>query len=296
MAVYGWVECRGALYPSGLPDLDYALNPYVGCEHGCKYCYSKSVLGSRKLAEGWGGFVWAKRGLLDRLEADLRRKPKGLIGVGTVTDPYQPLEAELRLTGESLKLIASHGFKASIQTKSSLVLRDCETIIRAGFDVGITITTLDRGVSQLLEPRASSPESRLKALQKLSSQGVETWLFYGPIIPEVNDSPETVSSIVEAAASAGCSLLIYDKLNLKRWVLEFLTPSLEELKHGLPGRLRKILASEAYWRRLSTLIEEACSRFKIRCEPAFPAPWGYKAPGERLQKSLLPWVRGEKLK
>jgi len=245
------------------------------------------------MAENWGGFVLAKRGLLERLRADLRRRPKGLIGVGTVTDPYQPLEAKLNLTGQALRLIEAYGFKASIQTKSPLVLRDGETIVRAGFDVGVTVTTLDEGVASLLEPGAPPPKARIKALEKLSRLGVETWLFYGPIIPGVNDDPETVSVVVGAAASAGCSLLLYDLLNLKRWVLEFLAPALEELKPGLAGRLRENLNSRAYRENLSSLIQRACSRFRIECKPAFPAPRGFKAPGER-GAGLLPWLEEEK--
>jgi len=296
LAEYGWVECRGALYPSGLPDLDYALNPYVGCEHGCKYCYSKAVFRSRRLAEGWGAFVWAKRRLLDRLRADLKRKPKGMIGVGTVTDPYQPLEAKLKLTSEALRLIAAYGFKASIQTKSPLILRDGKALVRGRFDVGITLTSLNERIASLIEPRAPPPRARLEALRKLSSLGVETWLFYGPIIPEVNDDPETVSRIVEAAVSTGCRLILYDKLNLKRWVFEFLAPTLEELKSGLAGRVRETLNSKAYREKVSTLIQKACSRVGVKCEPAFPAPRGFKAPGERPRENLLAWVSREKLK
>ncbi|MHC1586463.1 MAG: SPL family radical SAM protein [Candidatus Hecatellaceae archaeon] len=288
MISYGWVECRGALYPSGLPDLDYALNPYVGCQHGCVYCYSRSVLGRKDLAERWGSFVWAKRRLLDRLRADLRRKPKGVVGVGTVTDPYQPLEGRLKLTREALKLLEAYGFPASIQTKSPLILRDKDLVARAGFDVGVTITTLDEILAGRLEPGAPPPKARVEALRQLSASGVETWLFYGPIIPEVNDSPEIISQVVKVAVEAGCKTLIYDKLNLKRWVLESLSPVLESLRPGLTSRVRETLAFRGYWARVSRLVEEACEAAGIACEPAFPGPWGHQAPGELLT--------GEKLK
>jgi len=271
---YGWVKCRGALYPSKLPELDYALNPYVGCEHGCAYCYSRALLRDDELARRWGSFVWAKRRFLDRLRADLKRKPKGVIGVGTATDPYQPLEAKLKLTEQALKLILAYKFNASIQTKSPLMLRDVETIKAGRFDVGVTVTTLNMDIAKILEPRAPPPKDRLKALEKLSEAGVETWLFYGPIIPGLNDDEETISGIVEEASRIGCCLLYYDKLNLKAGVLVSLSKALAQTFPEVVRRIPETLSNQSYWAKVSRRIEEECRRADVKCKPAFPGPWG----------------------
>jgi DNA repair photolyase len=273
---YGWTKCKSALYSSRLPELDYALNPYIGCEHGCTYCYSRALLRSRELAKRWGSFVWAKQRLLDRLRVDLRRKPKGIVGVGTATDPYQPLEGKLKLTEKCLRLILNYQFNASIQTKSTLVLRDLEIISAGKFDVGVTVITLNEDLAKILEPRAPPPKARLKTLEKLSEAEIETWLFYGPIIPGLNDDEETIAGIVKEASRAGCQLLFYDKLNLKTGVLESLSKALNHVFPDVVKSLPESLSKHFYWNNISRKIEEECRKANIRCKPAFAESKGFK--------------------
>ena len=263
------IRCKTALSPSKLPGLRYSLNPYRGCAHGCVYCYSPSVLGDRQLAMNWGKVVQPKQNIVEALAREVKRKTRGTVGVSTVCDPYQPLEAELELTRNCIELLSQRGFPVSIQTKSSLVLRDIDLVVPEKFDVGVTITTTDRELASELEPGAAPPDARAQVLEEFASRGVETWLFLGPIIPEINDE-ENLRQVIEVARRTH-SKLIYDKLNLKRWVLERMTPKLEKIRPGLAKQLPTLVSAKSErWREIRSKIESICSELGVRCEPAFP--------------------------
>jgi len=271
MIEYSSVSCKTALSLSKLPGLKYSLNPYMGCEHGCIYCYSRAIFRDREMAVNWGKFVNAKQNIAEILSNEIKRKPRGVVGVSTVTDPYQPMESKMQLTRKCLEILAKHNFPTSIQTKSILVLRDIDIIKPKKFDVGVTITTMDRDLAMKLEPRASPPDARAHVLEELAPRGFETWIFLGPIIPEINDSKESIAQVIEVAKKTK-SKLMYDKLNLKQWVLESMTPFLEQEKRGLIQRLPAILSAKSdYWRKISSMVEALCKERSVLCEPAFPS-------------------------
>ncbi len=269
---YSSVECKTALSNSRLPGLRYSMNPYVGCEHGCAYCYSPSVLGDPRLAINWGKTVRAKQNIVEVLTRELKRKQRGVVGISTITDPYQPIEAKLEITRKCIETLLKNDFPMSIQTKSDMVLRDIDLITKGKVDVGVTITTMDRRIANLLEPKASPPDARAKVLKELSSRGVETWLFLGPIIPGLNDSIDNLKMVIEVAVQTK-SKVIYDKLNLKRWVMERLGPRLEYAQPGLARRLPDLVSFRSeYWRRLCSKIETICKNLEVKCESAFASP------------------------
>jgi DNA repair photolyase len=180
------VDCRSALSVSRLPGLDHALNPYRGCEHNCVYCYAPSIL--RVDRWKWGRFVEARVNIPTVLARELRKKAAGTVGIGTVTDPYQPVEASYQLTRKCLKELLKAGTGVSVHTKSDLVTRDIDLLRRfEQAEVGVTITTLDDSYADQLEPLAPRPGRRLEALERLSSAGVDAYLLLGPLLPEVNE-------------------------------------------------------------------------------------------------------------
>lgn len=268
---YSNMNCKTALSPSKLPGLRYSLNPYLGCEHGCVYCYSPSTLRDEWMGLNWGKFVRAKQNIVEVLAREVKRKPKGTVGVSTVCDPYQPLEAKLELTQKCIELLSRHGFPVSIQTKSSLVLRDADLIVPEKFDVGVTITTMDRELAGKIEPQASPPEARAQTLEEFSSRGVETWLFLGPIIPALNDGEDSLKQVIEVAHRTR-SRLIYDRLNLRRWVLDRLTPVLKEERPELTERLPDLIRGQSEgWRKAFSNVESICRELGVKREPAFRA-------------------------
>jgi len=223
------VPCKSAVSRSSLPGLQYTINPYVGCQHGCLYCYVPDVLRRFASTGSWGEYVHVKAGFIERLRDDLKRLPPGVIGVSTVTDPYQPLEREQELTRHALDIIGSAGFRASIQTKSSLVSRDLDLIKTYGFELGMTVTSLDEKFRKKFEPGASPVEERAHAVEEASSMGIKTWIFYGPIIPSQNDSEGEMNAVIGLAERTG-SMILYDRLNLKPFMKSRLKKALTPLE------------------------------------------------------------------
>jgi DNA repair photolyase len=206
----GEVACSKALSPSKLPGLDFALNPYVGCAHACAYCYSQDVLRLGQRGP-WGSWVEAKRNLELRLSAELRRAKPGVVGLGTVTDPYQPAEKGCGLSRSCLEILREHNHPVCIQTKSDLVERDADLIAaQQSPEVGFTVTTLDESLARRLEPGAPTPSARLAAARRRADAGVKTWVFLGPVIFGVNDSEDSVRAVAGAAADAGAKKIIFD--------------------------------------------------------------------------------------
>jgi len=266
---YGITRCRTALSLSRLPGLTYSLNPYFGCEHGCLYCYSPSVFRNEDVARTWGNFVKAKSNIADVLKKELPHKAKGTVGVSTVTDPYQPIESRLQLTRTCLETLKKHNFKVSIQTKSSLALRDIDLISGPGFEIGVTLTTTDPDLASKIEPRAAPPDARRQVLESYFEKKVETWIFLGPIIPHLNDHQENLTQIVRIAKATN-SRLLFDKLNLRPWVKENLTPFLTREAPQLLNDLPVLLSEKSgYWNRTAAGIESLCRELGVRCEFAF---------------------------
>ena len=169
------IKVKTALSPSKLPGLDYALNPYRGCAHACVYCYAPSVI---HWNGKWGELVEVKVNLPRILSKTLRTAKKGVVGLGTVTDPYQPAEEKYEITRRCLELLRLHDFPVCIMTKSALVLRDIDLLREfSNIEVGITLTLPDDRLREKLEPGASSVEERLRALRELREAGIDTWVF-----------------------------------------------------------------------------------------------------------------------
>jgi DNA repair photolyase len=263
--VYKRIRVSNVLSRTGLYDLDYAYNPYAGCYHGCRYCYGRAYTRYGEVAEAWGEIIYVKENAVEVLIEEVRRARRGVVGVSTITDPYQPIEAEERLTRRGLEVLLGSGFEVSIQTKSPFVLRDLDILSkhRDRVDVGITITTLDPRVARLIEPRAPEPRSRAEALRRLSMDGISTWIFLGPIMKGVNDSPEAIGGTVALAAETG-SKLYYDFFRMKRG----LAASMSTVKERYP----KAMSLEHGWRmRVAEMVEMLCERECVSREPAFPA-------------------------
>lgn len=211
------VYCKTALSKSNLPGLDYSLNPYTGCQHNCAYCYVPNVL--RINREKWGSFVNVKTNIPVVLSKELKRKKTGIVGISTVTDPYQPVEKKHQLTRYCLKQLVIHDFPVCIQTKSKLVLRDIDLISRfSSAEVMMSIGTLNDDERKILEPFSSSIPERLDVLKQFSDIGVKTSVFFGPIYPTIKI--EDLPKIVDVFTRHGASEIMIDKFNLKPGIKE----------------------------------------------------------------------------
>lgn len=164
---------------------DYCLNPFTGCQTGCRYCYARLFMPRYSgHKEPWGEFVDVKVNAVELLIKQLQRAKKGTVWISSVCDPYQALEKKYRLTRGCVEELLKKQFPVNVQTKSNLALRDLDLFRRFDtIDVGFTIATEDEKVARLFEPQASPVEERIRALESIHKAGVRTFAFIGPILP-----------------------------------------------------------------------------------------------------------------
>ncbi len=229
------------------PDIpfDQSINPYRGCEHGCVYCYARPTHAFLGLSPGldFETQLFYKPDAAKLLESELRHrnyKPK-LIALGTNTDPYQPIERELKLTRAILEVLARFNHPVGIVTKSSLVLRDLDILgpmAKKGLaQVFLSVTTLDRDLARQLEPRAATPPRRLEAIEKLTDAGVPSGVMAAPMIPALND--HELESILAATAERGATSAGYVLLRLPLEIKELFA---EWLQTHVPDRADRVLS------------------------------------------------------
>lgn len=201
------IGTRNVITRTNLPVGDYAANPYVGCTHGCIYCYARFMKRFTDHHEPWGAFLDVKQ--WEPVRSPGRYDGKGIF-LGSVTDPYLPEERRFRRTRALLEELKGSGIRLSIQTKSDLVLRDLD-LIQSYPDarVGFSINTLDEDFRQDMD-NAATIERRLKAMETLHDAGIRTTCFISPIFPGITDA----ESIMERVRNH-CNLIWLENLNLR---------------------------------------------------------------------------------
>ena len=166
---------------------DYTINPYIGCEHGCTYCYARFMKRFAGHDEDWGEFVDVKINAAGLLRREVKKKQVGKVWISGVCDPYQPLEKKYELTKRCLEVLLKSGWHVTIQTKSPLVLRDLELLREFDeIEVGLTITTADENIRKIFEPKASSIKQRIETLEKLHSMGIKVFAMVAPVLPRAD--------------------------------------------------------------------------------------------------------------
>lgn len=259
------VLCKSALSYSRLPGYRYALNPYRGCGHGCIYCYAPAVLREERR---WGTFVDVKRNFPAVLSKELKKKKEGVVGIGTVTDAYQPIERKYQITRMSLEQLLKVDFPICIQTKSDLVLRDLDLISRfSDIEIGFTIAFHNENYRRLFEPNASSIESRISALKTLTKEGMSTWAFVGPILPHI--SRNELVELANTLNGTGVERVIIDKLNLKKGTWSNILQGIRNKDRGLHRTYLNISRTVDRYRRLGRILKERLESLGIECEFAF---------------------------
>jgi DNA repair photolyase len=181
------ITIKTALVRSRIPGVDYVINPYLGCAHGCRYCYAVFMRRYARHHGGapWGSFVEVKVNLAQVLRAELqRRKHRGQVFLSSVCDPYQPAELRYRLTRSALEILTEFGWSVNILTRSPLVTRDLDLLTAMpGVSVGLSIPTDDDRVRRVLEPQAPPIPARVAALKQLHRAGLAPWVFIAPMLP-----------------------------------------------------------------------------------------------------------------
>lgn len=184
------VKCKSILSKSKLYGVDYSINPYTGCGHSCRYCYAVFMRRFTDHDEKWGKFVDVKVNAADKLREDLMKAEPGSVLLSSVTDAYQPLERKYELTREILEVLSGTEFPVTILTKSGLVLRDLDILKKfdhGNLSVGFTLNFLGERDREAWEPGAPPLDDRVKALKKLSSEGIPAYVHVGPYFEGITD-------------------------------------------------------------------------------------------------------------
>ena len=204
---------RSIVSTNDSPDVPFnrSVNPYAGCEHGCVYCFARPTHGYRGLNPGldFETKIIAKDNAAELLRSELEKpsyRPETIV-LGANTDPYQPIERELRLTRRILEVLTECRHPTGIVTKGALVLRDIDLLAELArfqaIHVCVSITSLDTKLSRIMEPRASAPQRRLDTIRALAAAQVPVAVLVSPLIPAIND--HEIEAILEAAADAGAT-------------------------------------------------------------------------------------------
>jgi len=229
---------------------DYALNPYVGCQHECVYCYAKFMKRFTGHTENWGEFVDIKINAPALLAREVRRKRTGRVWISGVCDPYQPLEKKFMITKRCLEILVEHGWPFTIQTKSDLVMRDIDILKGAHeSEVGFTITTADERMRKIFEPNASPVIKRLDALAVLHSNGIRTFAMIAPILPGAEGLVRALTDKV--------NYVILDRLNYHYadWAYK---------KYGLT-----FASEDIFFSQKGKYLKEAFEKERIPCQVVF---------------------------
>ncbi|UCD45729.1 MAG: radical SAM protein [Candidatus Bathyarchaeota archaeon] len=265
MVRVGEIQCKTIMGRSGIGSVEYAINPYLGCQHGCVYCYAKFMgRWGGHVGEEWGSFVDVKVNALERLRAEAARKRRDVVLLSSVTDPYQPLERERRLTRGCLEILLERQFPVSILTKSDLVLRDVDLIRELeSCEVGFTLTAYDDSVRESFEPGASTVGARLDALRRLSDEGITTWAFLGPMLPHLSE--EGLEELLNELTGS-VSHVIVDRLNVKSGIMSRVSHVLYERYPDTQPLFKSALSKgSGYYSRLKREVAEMCRLRGIPC-------------------------------
>jgi DNA repair photolyase len=233
------------------PDVlfDRSINPYRGCEHGCIYCFARPTHAFHDLSPGldFEARLFAKPQAAELLRAELA-KPGYVcapIGLGTNTDPYQPIERDWRITRSVLEVLAECRHPLTITTKSDRVVRDLDLLAPMAAQglaaVALSITTLDPKLAMALEPRAPTPARRLKAVEALAAAGVPVYVSLAPVIPAIND--HEMEALLEAAARAGARAAFFLPVRLPHEVAPLFKAWLEEHFPDRAGKVMSVIRS-----------------------------------------------------
>ncbi len=267
----------------------WSINPYRGCEFGCRYCYARYThqflqpesvpyvpVGTydapvQSWATAFEHEIYVKDNAAWLLEQELKRiDPKQEIAIGTATDPYQPIERRVGITRSLLEVLAKReGHRIGIVTKSTLIERDIDLLKKIAegntLVAHITITTTDATLARKLEPRAPRPDLRFAAVKKLREAGITTGVLCSPLLPGINDTPRALDAVASRAAAAGASFLGAHPLFLKScsrptW-MSFVREHFPHLLDDYRKRFAKAdFVDTEYRERVSEIVRTACRK------------------------------------
>ena len=232
---------------------DWTVNPYRGCEYGCRYCYARYTHEFMELSvDEFETRIFAKQWDAGQFRREIRRlAPEDTVAFGTATDCYQPAERRFGLMRRMLAAMEGvEGARLFITTKSDLVARDADLLgslaRRNDVRVNMTITTVDTALARKLEPFAPRPSLRVEAARRLAEAGITVGVGVSPVLPRITDSEESIDAVASAAKAAGARSLWAQPLFLKDSARKVFMPWLETEFPALLSKYRAWYQRDAY--------------------------------------------------
>ena len=258
------ITTKSIITKSRIPGIDFVINPYVGCQHACIYCYAEFMKRfTNHGGEKWGEFLDVKCYDMNKIRPG--KYDRKTVLFSSVTDPYTPLERKYENTRHVLEKLS--GTKASIQilTKSNLVTRDIDLFRQfENIQVGISLNSLDEGFVKLIEPRASKPKDRLEALKMVANAGIPTYVFISPLFPKISDWQK----IIEAALPF-TSDFRFENLNFRGHNVSRIMNLVKRRSPDLGEHYDELREDYSLWNEIESDIAEFCSLKDVDCEIDF---------------------------
>jgi DNA repair photolyase len=278
-----------------------SINPYRGCEFGCKYCYARYTHEFMELRDpaDFERKIYIKQNAPWLLRQEIRSlRPGEEIALGTATDPWQPIERRARVTRGILEVLAEYrGLRIGVVTKSTLIERDIDVLQRiaehSDLVVNITITTPDVDLARILEPRAPRPDLRFRTVRRLRQAGLRTGVFCSPLMPGITDNAAALDTMCRFAVDAGASFLVAQPLFLKpcskATFLAFVHAHFPELDASYAKRYETdAFVSKTYQKRISDLVTAVTRKYGLsRRVPSAPST-AWHSNSELEQRELWP--------
>ena len=254
----------------------WMINPYRGCEFGCKYCYARYTHEFMELRDSadFERRIFVKQYAASLLRQELKKLRHGeSIAIGTATDPYQPAERKFGITRSILEELARHeGLEIGLVTKGTLILRDLDLLKVVSqhneLSICVSVTTTDFDLARLMEPRAPRPDLRMKVVRQLNAAGVRAGVNCAPILPGITDTPAALEKLVVEASRAGAEFIFANAVFLKDCSLKVFLPFVEKEFPHLAARYKNRFIDHAflppeYTRRISKLMKKLCAKYGI---------------------------------
>jgi DNA repair photolyase len=289
-------QARSIISRNDSPDIrfDQSVNPYRGCEHGCIYCYARPSHAYVNLSPGidFETQLFAKRNAAELLRKEISKRNYVVspINFGANTDPYQPIERDEKITRACLEVMLEANHPLTIVTKNALIARDLDLLAPLAakklVNVFISISQLDNELTRILEPRASAPSIRLRAVRELAQAGVSVCVLVAPIIPFIND--EYIERVLEASREAGAVAASYTVVRLpyevktlfKDWLAQHFPDRAEHVMNRIRDMKRgrenvsefgeRMRGTGIYAELIRQRFRKACARLDLRADRLTP--------------------------
>ncbi|TFF90290.1 MAG: radical SAM protein [Promethearchaeota archaeon] len=257
-------EAKNVVVKSSIPGVDFVINPYTGCQHGCIYCYAEFMKRfTDHKGEDWGNF-------LDIKEFDVKKiKPKKYnnksILISSVTDPYIPLEIKYKNTQKVLKSLLGTEAAIKILTKSKFAERDIDLFKQfKNIEVGISINTLDDQIAKKIEPLASKPIERIDLIAKLKKNNIKTFIFISPFFPVITDFRKIIGVSMDYT-----DYYMFENLNFRPHNISRISNFLEKNNPNLIPLYQKFRENYSKWEEIKNEIRLFCNENNLECKIEF---------------------------